>query len=328
MTIKLKLSEASPDLPVSQQLERQAPFIHSKLAPKCTQAKLIKGELTETDTDALIRDTLETVELHGRWGYRLQGKTQEGDPLKDKGYLGMGLTYNPNHIDLTMDPLVDPHEQVQGNHNPGHQGTKEFGSNSGNPYSRVTDPEARRRAVKLNSHYDTYSMAYRTEGSRHGYLGTFLDSLKRSMVRSSIRIINAAARGQQMGPDGAVNSVHRAGVSWHVDESMFENLRINIAVKTDPMFVLEQHHRKGELFHLEAPYAYSWDTGVPHRAYATQQTAEPFYRTHIMLGLAPWWDFDEATGTWTQNEFHGKKHPWDMLVDGDIIPGFKLIAEI
>jgi hypothetical protein len=315
----LNLLEANPEIVSHHQLEKLAPFIKSDLTSKSITSSLIKGQLTETDTDALIKDTLESVEIHGKYGYRLQGKDYQGNLRKDTGYLGMGLTHNPRHRDLSIDPLVDPHEQVQGNHWP-----------NTTPgvlaYSRINNATDRKRAAILNSHYDTYSMGYRTEGSRYGYLGTFLDSIKRTLVRTSVRIINSGTnqgnvkieqQGQQL-----------AGVGWHTDEQIFVNLRINIPILTNENFVLEQQFRKGQLFHLEAPYAYSWDTGEPHRAYAKIVTPEPFYRTHIMLGIAPWWDFDEETHTWTKNEFHGRKHPLDMLVDGDVIPGFKLIEQI
>jgi hypothetical protein len=60
-----------------------------------------------------------------------------------------------------------------------------------------------------------------------------------------------------------------------------------------------------------------------HRAYAKTRTAPP--RIHLMLGFSCWWDFDEKTNSWSTNEFAGKKHPVDMLVDGDIISGLKLL---
>ena len=115
----------------------------------------------------------------------------------------------------------------------------------------------------------------------------------------------------------------RAGVAWHTDESIFENLRINIPVETHPIFVLEQKGYPPQ--HLQANYAYSWNTSLLHRAYCTERTESPLYRTHIMLGFSCWWDFNETTETWTQNEFFGKKHPWDMLNDGEVIPGLKLV---
>lgn len=325
MSLKLSLTDAPESIPVAMALNKLAAYHNSQLKPRTPYPNLIKLELTETNMDLLIKDTLQAVENTGMWGYRLRGKNEDGSLRSDTGYLGMGLTYNPLHVDGIQS---DPHEQVQGNHF--QHITESFGATTGdgrvNPYSRIDNGRDRVLAARKNTHYDTYSMAFRTEGSRYGYLGTFLDSLKRSMVRSSIRIISSEATGQAMGATGTEASVKLPGVAWHTDEPMFENLRINIAIKTDPMFVLEQKTDEGKRIHLEAPYAYSWDTGIPHRAFCTQRTVEPIRRTHIMLGIAPWWDFDEATQTWTQNEFFGKKHPWDMLCDGDIIAGAKLIT--
>jgi hypothetical protein len=316
--INFNIKNADTKTVVSSQLDMLVPFKNRNIEPLGSTAKLLKGRLSNTDTDLLIKDTLEAVKIYGMYGYRLTGKTTNGELRKNKSYLGMGLTYNPNHLDLSIDPLVDPHEQTQGNHWPG---TKGSGIHS-HPFSRITDPSERTKAAILNSHYDTYSIAYRTEGSNHGYLRVFLDSIKSSLVRSSVRIIDSSMTGG--GGDVGI----MPGIGWHVDESVFENLRVNIAIETDPIFVLEQYHRRGQLFHLEAPFAYTWDTGISHRAYATKRTEQPILRTHIMLGIASWWDFDPMLHTWTPNEFHGKKHPVDMLIDGDIIPGFELVDEL
>ena len=123
--------------------------------------------------------------------------------------------------------------------------------------------------------------------------------------------------------ENLVEEINKSTNIQNTDESIFENLRINIPVETHPIFVLEQKGYPPQ--HLQANYAYSWNTSLLHRAYCTEKTEAPLYRTHIMLGFSCWWDFDEATETWTQNEFFGKKHPWDMLNDGEVIPGLKLV---
>jgi hypothetical protein len=194
---------------------------------------------------------------------------------------------------------------VQGNPRPA-QGMK-------NPFTKLDHKENKIYSLP-NSHYDTYALSYRTPASQFEYLGKFLDSCKRTMIRSAVRIIYADRPGQ-------VGEEKLAGVRWHRDESMFENLRVNIPLVTDPIFVLEQQGYPPE--HLEAGYAYSWNTDLLHCAYATEKL--PKHRIHLMLGFSCWWDFDEASGTWTQNEFFGQKHPKDMLIDGDVIPGLQLI---
>ncbi len=309
MTIYLNLRLAPDIRPVSGTLNNKAHFIDHDMQPRESRPALLKFSMPDVDFDLLIKDTLDAVKLHGLHQYRI-GRDTEGNPKNDSGYLGMGLTYNPRHVDGRD---VDPHQQVQGNHNPGAKGYQ-----GANPFSRINGDEALTYSKK-NTHYDTYSMCYRTPGSKHGYLGKFVDSFKRTMVRSSIRTIDASSRDGQT----RVNGEQLAGVSWHTDESMFENLRINIPVVTDPIFVLEQ--QGSEPVHLQAGYAYTWDTGLLHRAYTTQITDQPVLRTHIMLGFSCWWDFDERTDTWRQNEFFGRKHPQDMLVDGDVIPNLQLI---
>jgi hypothetical protein len=290
----IKFNRNTPgDYVISGGLERQAPFKKSTLASINTQP-LIKLAMSNVDIDRLIKSTYEAMEVYGSWNYQL------GNNKVDAGYGGIGLSYNPDVSNS------DIHQQVQGNPNPA--------KGKANPFSTLT-PEEGKIYSKRNSHYDTYGLSYRTPASKHGYLGSFLDTCKRTMVRSAVRIIYA----DQEGP---VGKDKYAGVTWHRDESMFENLRVNIPLITDPIFLLEQEGHPP--VHLEAGYAYSWDTNILHRAYAKERA--PKHRIHLMLGFSCWWDFDEATGNWKQNEFFNKKHPKDMLIEGDVIPGLKLAS--
>lgn len=285
--------------PISTALDRLVPFRNSKVERTITQP-MLKLAMPDVDVEQLKKSTYESMEIYGFWSYRLgmNGDQVRGDP----GYGGIGLTYNPTHHELEQSNI---HQQVQGN--PKRAEGKE------NPYTQLTRQESRIYS-KRNSHYDTYGLSYRTPASKHGYLGTFLDSCKRTMVRSAVRIIYAEH-------EGPVGTDKYAGVTWHKDESMFENLRVNIPLVTDPIFELEQEGYPPH--HLEAGYAYSWDTNILHRAYAKERA--PKHRIHLMLGFSCWWDFNEETGDWSQNEFFGKKHPMDMLVDGDVIPGLQLV---
>jgi len=244
----------------------------------------------------LVEDTKLAMETYGAWNYRLNGG--EGD-RKDQSYGGIGLTYNVNYTD------GDIHEQIQGTHTPG------TADNVPNPYSLLNKEEMPRN--KRNTHYDTYGFVYRTPASRVGELGRFIDTFKCPLVRTAVRIIYAEN-------EGPVGDDKFAGVTWHIDERMPINLRVNIPLVTHPDYVLEQ--KEHTPIHLEQGHAYTWDTNLLHRAYAKTRTAPP--RIHLMLGFSCWWDFNETAQTWSSNKFTGRKHPLDMLVDGDVIPGLEL----
>lgn len=285
-------------------LDLIAPYNISKpvciVPPNRLYAPLIKFELPKSvDFQQLATDTVDALAEFGEWNYRLPDSKRI---KKDLSYGGLGLTYNPNHLD---GDTANVHEQVQGNHKPGTTGVL-------NPYS--SHSVGSMPLNKKDSHYDTMGFVYRTPASQYKSLGTFLNSFKRTMVRTAIRIIYSEH-------EGPVGDDKYAGVTWHKDEAMTCNLRINIPIITHPDYVLEQ--AGAEPRHLEAGYGYSWDTNTSHRAYALTRTAPP--RIHLMLGFSCWWDFDEKNGSWTSNEFAGKKHPMDMLFDGDIIEGINFI---
>lgn len=268
--------------------------------PSREYPSLLKFQLPNSvNFQQLVDDTCEALKIYGEWNYRLAG---EGH--KDLSYGGLGLTYNPAHVDGNSGNM---HEQVQGNHNPGTTGV----ANPFSTYASKHMPE-----IKRNTHYDTFGFATRTPASQFKSLGTFLDSFKCTMVRTAIRIIYA----EQEGP---VGDDKYAGVTWHKDEPMTANLRMNIPLVTHPDYVLEQEGY--DPLHLEPGYGYSWDTNTLHRAYAKTRTAPP--RIHLMLGFSPWWSYNENFKVWNSNKFSGVKHPLDMLVDGDIIEGLKLITD-
>jgi len=272
--------------------------VKTEATPRQQYSNFLKFALPEDlNFLKLVEDTQKAIETYGEWNYRLPGPGHF-----DKSYGGIGLTYNPDHVD---GDTANIHEQVQGNHNPGTTGVW-------NPFSM--HGQANMPKIKRNTHYDSYGFVHRTPASHYGELGRFLDTFKRNMVRTAVRIIYAEN-------EGPVGDDKYAGVAWHIDEPMPVNLRVNIPLVTHPDYVLEQ--KDVPPVHLEAGYAYTWNTNLLHRAYATTRTAPP--RIHLMLGFSCWWDFDHKTQTWTSNEFAGKKHPIDMLVDGDVIPGIKLL---
>jgi hypothetical protein len=283
---------------VDQYVTKFNTFGRAVTAPSKDYGTFLKFKLPEDlNFELLVEDTKLAMEKYGAWNYRLNGG--EGD-RKDQSYGGIGLTYNTGYID------GDIHEQIQGTHTPG------TADNVSNPYSLLSGEDMPRN--KRNTHYDTYGFVHRTPASRVGELGRFIDTFKRPMVRTAVRIIYAEN-------EGPVGDDKFAGVTWHIDERMPINLRVNIPLVTHPDYVLEQQGFPP--VHLEQGHAYTWDTNLLHRAYAQTRTAPP--RIHLMLGFSCWWDFNEATQSWASNKFTGRKHPLDMLVDGDVIPGLQLI---
>jgi hypothetical protein len=166
-----------------------------------------------------------------------------------------------------------------------------------------------------DSYYDTYGFRHLTPAGREE-LGLLTSRLKRSLVRSRLSVIRAG----QPGPSSFM-------WGWHKDEPVFENLRVNIHVTDSPCHRI-QIMRENRMptsqwddslveHHFKAGFCYSWDTHLPHRACAVLPSRDD--RAAIVLGLSPWFDFDVENDEWAPNEFFGKKHPLQMLIDGDVI---------
>ena len=98
------------------------------------------------------------------------------------------------------------------------------------------------------------------------------------------------------------------------EKTVFENLRINIPIKTDETFMFQLLGKPPE--HLEYGNMYSWDTNLAHRVFPT--TDDVNRRVHLVLGFSPWFDYNEEEDSWTSNEFFGELHPIDMLLNGHV----------
>jgi len=166
-----------------------------------------------------------------------------------------------------------------------------------------------------DSYYDTYGFRLPTTAASKE-LALLTSKLKRSLVRSRMSVMRAGS---------AATSGFYWG--WHKDESVFENLRINIHVTDSPdhrIQVMREDRKPASMddaalteHHFEVGYGYSWDTHLPHRACSVGVPKQD--RTAIVLGVSPWFDYDAQADAWTPNEFFGRKHPFAMLRDGDVL---------
>ena len=238
------------------------------------------------------KDVLTALKTYTPMGFR----TAEGE---NSSYKSLSLVYNKNITDV--DPIYSTLGSSKIPNNKQYYGSKELSESLG---------------LKENSYYDTYGFNTRTDVSRIGKLSDFIDSFKRTLIRSRISVI----------PANDINTT-KFSYLWHRDETVFENLRFNIPIQTSDnyLFQLEDKIIRPSpqsptmiTKHLEVGKAYSWDTNKPHRVFANRVGSVD--RIHIVLGFSPWFDYDEETNSWAPNEFFNKKHPHDMLIDGDIIP--------
>lgn len=217
--------------------------------------------------------------------YGRHGWNTSNGPLEHYG--GFSLVYNPYHVE---DP--DPHESTLGTKK--NRGDQFF-------YGNIENHD-----VIKNTYYDSYGFNSPTPASRYKSLGRFMERSKRTRIRSRLAIINSRCP-----------VIPNAG--WHRDEPVFENIRVNIPLLTNDnyLFELEGHNP----IHLPIGMAYTWDTNVPHRVF--NAISEDSERIHLVFGFSPWWDYLPDENAWVKNEFYGKKHPYDMMIDGDIFYGFR-----
>jgi hypothetical protein len=224
--------------------------------------------------------------------FGLFGFANSGGRAENPDYANLSLTYNPNI--------------------PGHPHVSTLGCPT---TSREGHFYGTKAAATRDSYYDTYGFNTPTPAAVK-HLGPLFARMKRSPVRARLSVIRSG---------------HTAPASffwgWHKDEPVFENLRVNIHVADYPdhriQIMREDQMPTGPddpriVEHAFKPgFGYSWDTNLPHRACSTNPTAPD--RAAIVLGFSPWFDYNPETDEWAPNEFFGKKHPLQMLVDGDVL---------
>jgi hypothetical protein len=228
--------------------------------------------------------------------YRPTGfASSDGRP--DDSYENVSLAYNPAH-------RGDPHRSTLGSTS---IARRDFFYASARTIADV--------GSLRDSYYDTYGFREPTPAALFE-LGFLTSRLRRSLVRSRLSIIRAGRPAPSNFSWG-----------WHKDEPVVENLRINIHV-TDSDLHRIQVMREDRMpygpddraiaeHRFEIGYGYSWDSHLPHRACAL---GVPLYdRAAIVLGVSPWFDYDPDADVWTPNEYFGRKHPLQMLVDGDVL---------
>lgn len=206
----------------------------------------------------------------------------------DNSYTGVSMVYNP---EFGIDDRV-------------HQTIGSITNDKGEFFYNQTE----HLTVKKNTYFDTYSFR-KISPAITGELLNLMKEFKFSPIRSRIAIVDANFYNEK--------TVEKVG--WHRDERVFENLRINIPITVDPDCLFQMENQDPEL--LEYGNMYTWDTNLPHRVFA--KAKKDFQRVNLVLGFSPWFDYIEEDDAWITNDFFGKVHPIDMLIDGYFHPLIK-----
>lgn len=289
----IPIADVPPHMTVFQYLRTRTDYDDAiaSCAPRVGRRGRFSFDLPGVDLDAIRAQVDEALERRGFRGWR----HADGE---SRTYGGLSLTWNPDHQDAP-----DPEASTLGTPR---NAREAFFWNATGTHERLRD-----------SYFDSYGFRRRTELAASGALGGFIDGFSRSLVRSRVGVIPGAAVD-------ASDPAYLAREGWHRDEPVFETLRLNIPLVTDPNFVFQM---AGEpAYHLETGRAYSWDTNRPHRVFC--RGATPTTRIHLVLGFAPWFDFLPDLQAWTPNEHFGRTHPFDLLASGAMHKSIRLAAPV
>lgn len=218
-------------------------------------------------------------------------------------YVGFSLTFNPEHIDR-LEPLYST------------WGTPR--NRSGEFFALLRPDE---QPLRKNSYWDAHGF-----NAIHPVIAKHFAALFGHFRLTPIRSRAATIRHEER------ERITSDEFMWHLDESAFCNLRLNIPLFTAPEYLMEidSDHRHPSLpaspatsrrgvqwrGHLSVGHCYSWDTQLAHRVYAAG--APTLDRVHLVLGFSPWFDYDAEARAWRSNDFYGRVHPLDMMASGAV----------
>jgi hypothetical protein len=236
------------------------------------------------DIQSLINDTKDAIDNFGIRGWQ----TTNG---QSNAYGGLSIVYNPELV-------------IKVDHNQSTLGTSintpaQFFYNGIDNYQTIR-----------NTYFDSYAFRKLSPCITETNLKNFIHEFNLSPTRSRIAVLDS-------------NYHDKVGENflWHRDETIFENLRINIPIDTDSSFMFQLN--KNDPINLEIGKLYTWDTNVPHRVYTTKKTEKK--RIHLVLGFTPWIDYLDNEDCFIVNDFFGKIHPFDIIFKGLAHPKIGLI---
>lgn len=299
---------------------------------------LYRYTLEAVDQASLLAEAQAVVAKNGWWGFASMYKESE---VRDSYHGGFSVTYNPyrTNVPIYASSLGQTKANV-GNLFQSDAGTalvkiiEERGWTE--KFSRVISEQGlaagrawleQQMPIDANLDWSSNAFSEKPAPTRNGYFDTyrFMKRVPEMHEGSFKRMFDAfqvdicRSRCAWLRPGKKMSKFHDEFL-WHSDEPLFTNLRMNIPLKTNPNFFLEDKVQGFK--HLEVGYGYSWNTEVLHRVGCYEDSGDE--RIHLVIGTIPWFDYLPEEDAFVTNEFFGEMHPIDMLVEGHIVKGLKL----
>lgn len=288
---KFYVDECPEELPVGTWIKTQLPWgeaIGDVIASfKLRKYKSFVMDYTG-DINALQEALEQAIAKYGTYGWL----SAEGE---SKSYRGFSITYNPN---------------LQYKDQPIHQHTLGTKLNSGIAGDFYAGSSKNHEFLK-NSYLDGMSFTEITPAAQTGAIGELLADIntRLTVTRSRMGIVSGSTL-----PVGEVN--------YHVDSELFELVRLNIPITGDDSFAFQ--FEGDDPYILDIGRAYTWQTALPHRVYATQMSN--IDRANMVIGISPWLTYNREERYWYTNDFFGKKHPIEVIIEGHATDRVKFLG--
>ena len=233
------------------------------------------SELGLPSADTLLKQIINIKNQVGLRGWKYKN-------IESRTYQGFSLTYNPDFIGEEKSIYHQTWGSAQLPQNYGRiNGLASFDS-------------------KKNSYYDSYAFRKRPPLIEKN-LNSLLDKFSMPTLRSRVAWHFAYGKNKE--------NIK----AWHIDEFPYHILRVNIPLQTSDEHVIDivGDDDFGDSLdiknkHLEVGKVYIWNTRIPHCVSLNSLCKNPNPRIHIVLGLCPWFNYDEDDDSFVQNSLHGQ----------------------
>jgi hypothetical protein len=169
-----------------------------------------------------------------------------------------------------------------------------------------------------DAYFDTWSFTDWTNAAIESGIKTITESANCQVLRSRVAWQRGEFRDYRIDDKNYESGNDRW--TWHSDEPIVHNTRVVIPIQTTKAYAMEIAKNGPRV--LDKGYAYTWDTNIVHRQLQVDNT-DTSDRIYVILGFNPWFNWLPEEQAWESNDFYGKMHPLDMMIEGLILPNVK-----